>query len=171
MTHNTVSEMVSSMQGMVVALMVASGFTEAEFTELQRGLAKAGATLKTISCDNGLVNGWDNGAFGHYFPVDAHIGEVMAADLDALIIPGGERSVNKLKANLNTARILRNMIDGQKPVVLFGAAMQLLAIASREPTDTVLQFETTADLEVAEWTGKSLKHIATAMVPAVKQAA
>lgn len=164
-------EMVGSMQGMVVALMVASGFTEAEFTELQRGVAKAGATLKTISCDNGLVNGWNETGFGHYFPVDAHIGDVMAADLDALIIPGGDRSINKLKANLNTGRILRNMIDAQKPVVLFGAAMQLLAANGREATDSVLTFETTAGMEVADWTQKSLQHVATGMPELLQQAA
>lgn len=156
-------EMNSSMKGMVIALMVASGFTEVEFTALQRATAKAGATLKTISCDNGLVNGWDTsangGAFGHYFPVDAQLGEVLAADLDALLIPGGERSINKLKNNLNTGRILRNMIDGHKPVVLFGAANSLLAVAGREATPAVLSVITETDAEPAAWVEATLGHI------------
>lgn len=162
MTSIKTGDVNGSMKGMVVALMVASGFLETEFTELQRALAKSGATLKTISCDNGLVNGWDTssgvGAFGHYFPVDAQLGDVLAADLDALIIPGGDRSINKLKNNLNTGRILRNMIDGEKPVILFGAANDLLAVAGREATPVVLS-QTVSDAANNGWADDCLNHI------------
>lgn len=156
-------ETTDTMKGMVIALMVASGFTEVEFTELQRALAKTGATLKTISSDNGLVNGWDTsvpgGTFGHYFPIDAQLGDVLAADLDAVIIPGGERSLNKLKANLNTGRILRNMVDAYKPVVMFAGATSLLATAGREATPTVLAIETADAADSATWVATVLDHI------------
>lgn len=148
----------TELKGMVVAIMVASGFTEVEFTELQRAIAKAGATLKTISCDNGLVNGWAGTGFGHYFPVDAQLGDILAADLDALIIPGGERSINKLKGNLNTGRIIRNMVDGYKPVVMFGDAKGLMDVAGREPTETVLMHDAVTAEDTA-WVQASIAHI------------
>jgi len=150
-----------SLSGLTIAIMVSGGFAETEFTELQRALAKTGATLKTISTDAGLVNGWQGNSWGHYFPIDAQLGDVMAADLDALIVPGGDRSINKLKTNMNTGRILRHMLDAQKPVVMFGAAMDLLAAIERTTDEpTLLTFADRESMTVEEWTKASLAHIA-----------
>lgn len=160
-----------ALKGMVVAMMVASGFTETEFTELQRALAKTGATLKTISCDNGLVNGWDGAGFGHYFPVDAQLGEVLAADLDALIIPGGERSINKLKNNLNTGRIVRNMLDGYKPVVFLGVADALLTQAGREPSPLTMLVSHKEETAALTWVQAVLQHLGTHLLAAENDAA
>lgn len=148
-----------------VALMVAGGFAEIEFTELQRALNKAGATMKTISTDNGLVNGWQGtvqaGAWGHYFPVDAQLGDVLAADLDALIIVGGDRSINKLKANMNSARILRHMLAAEKPVILFGAAVSLLEqIDVASSSSSLLTYAERETLAAEEWVQGTLQHIA-----------
>lgn len=151
-----------SLSGLTVAIMVSGGFAEAEFTELQRALAKTGATLKTISTDAGLVNGWQGTSWGHYFPIDAQLGDVMAADLDALIIPGGERSINKLKTNMNTGRILRNMLDAEKPVVMFGAALELIAQIERKAEDQVslLSYADRETMSTEEWVNGSVAHIA-----------
>lgn len=159
-----------SLKGMTVAIMVASGFTQTEFSELQRALVQTGATLKTISCDNGLVNGWDGNGFGHTFPVDTHLGEILAADLDALVVPGGSRSITKLKTNLNTARIVRNMIDAGKPVVLMGDAAELLTHAARDASSDVMQMTVTAETDAAEtgtsWAQRAVQHIADVLMAA-----
>lgn len=150
-----------------VAIMVAGGFAEVEFTELQRALNKAGATIKTISTDNGLVNGWQGnaqgGSWGHYFPVDAQLGDVLAADHDALVIVGGDRSINKLKGNMNTARILRHMLDAEKPVVMFGSALSLLEQISRTPNEpSLLAYADRETMTAEEWVNGTLAHIASA---------
>ena len=43
--------------GRVIAIMLANGFDEIEFTEPQKKLIEAGATTKVVSRANGLVNG------------------------------------------------------------------------------------------------------------------
>src|SRR3546814_4592100 len=93
--------------GKTVAILVANGFEELEMTEPQRALLGAGATLKLVSPEQGLVNGWHGKAWGHYFPIDTQISEALAADFDALLVPGGKRGIEKLAQNPHTKRLLK----------------------------------------------------------------
>jgi protease I len=113
--------------GKTIAILVANGFEEIEMTEPQRALIKAGAAVRVISPEQGLVNGWHGAAWGHYFPVDKGIAEVLGADFDMLVLPGGTRSVTKLGQNPHTKRILAGFMDGGKPVAAIGDGVELLA--------------------------------------------
>lgn len=117
--------------GKTVAILVANGFEEIEMTEPQRALIKAGATVRVISPEQGLVNGWHETSWGHYFPTDKQIAEVLAADYDMLLLPGGERSVAKLAANPHTKRIIGSFMDGGKPVAAIDDGVSLLAVAQK----------------------------------------
>ena len=117
--------------GKAVAVLVSSGFEELEMTEAQRALLKLGASVKIVSPDPGLVNGWHGQAWGHYFPIDVQVGSMLAADYDMLIIPGGSRHVAKLKDNPHTRRILSSFIDGVKPVAIIGDAVCLLGAKAK----------------------------------------
>ena len=117
--------------GKKVAILVANGFEELEMTEPQRALLKLGASLKIISPEQGLVNGWHGTSWGHYFPTDKQVGDVLAADFDLLLLPGGERSVAKLSPNPHTRRIVGSFMDAGKGVAAIGQGVQLLAVAER----------------------------------------
>jgi protease I len=117
--------------GKKVAILIASGFEEREMTEPQRAVLKAGAKPFLISPDQGLVNGWHGAGWGHYFPIDKQIGEVLAVDYDLLVLPGGDRSVDKLAANPHTRRIVSSFMDADKGVAAFGRGVELLAVAAR----------------------------------------
>lgn len=123
--------------GKTVAILVANGFEETEMTEPQRALLKAGAVLRIVSPEQGLVNGWHGSAWGHYFPVDKPIGEVLAADFDMLLLPGGGRSTTKLAQNPHTRRIIGSFMDGGKPVAAIGEGVSLLALSERIKARTV----------------------------------
>ena len=120
-----------TLAGKTIAFMVASGFEESEFTEAQRALLKAGATLRVLSTDQGLVNGWHGKGWGHYFPVDKAIGEALGADYDMLVLPGGERSVAKLSQSAHTRRIVGHFLDAGKPVAAMDHGIQLLAVPGK----------------------------------------
>ena len=120
-----------ALAGYSVAIIMASGFEETEMTEAQRALLKAGATVKTISPDQGLANGWHGKGWGHFFPIDLQIGEVLGADFDALLLPGGERSVGKLALNPHTKRIVGHFLDAGKPIAAIDQGTSLLPLARK----------------------------------------
>jgi len=117
--------------GKTIAILVANGFEELEMTEPQRALLKQGAQIKIISPEQGLVNGWHGAAWGHYFPVDKQVGDVLAADFDLLVLPGGERSIAKLANNPHIKRILASFMDSGKGVAAIAGGVGLLATAQR----------------------------------------
>jgi len=131
--------------GKTIAILVANGFEETEMTEAQRALLKTGATLRTISPEQGLVNGWHGRAWGHYFPVDKQVGEVLGSDYDMLVLPGGERSVAKLQQSAHTKRIVGHFLDAGKPIAAIDQGVHLLAIPGKLKGRTVVGIETFKD--------------------------
>lgn len=112
-------------------LLIANGFNEEEFTEIQRTLLKTGARLKTIAPENSLSNGWLGTGWGHYFPVDGSISDALGSDFDMMVVVGGARGVAKLQQNPHTARLLRHFLDAEKPLVVMNEAIGLLAQTER----------------------------------------
>lgn len=113
--------------GMNAAILVANGFNEIEMTMFQRGMMEAGATPRIISVENSLANGWQGNGWGHYFAVDKHLADALAADYEILIIPGGHRSHDKLKLTAHTRRFIGGFMAAYKPVMAMGDAVKLMA--------------------------------------------
>lgn len=124
--------------GKKVAILVANGFEELDMTEPQRALLGAGATVKIVSHEQGLVNGWYGAAWGHFFPIDTPAGQALAADFDALLIPGGERGVERLASNPHAKRLVRGFVDGRKAIVAIGHGVLMLESAERLSGRTVV---------------------------------
>lgn len=114
-----------------IAILVSNGFTEQDVTESQRAFRSAGADLRIISADQGLISGWNGEAWGHSFAVDSHIGTALGADYTALIIPGGERSLRKLKQTAHTRRFIGSFMASAKPVIAVNDAIDLLVFSER----------------------------------------
>lgn len=123
--------MSQNQSGRSVLILVANGVDEVQLTEMQRALTKAGAKFTTVAPEQGLVNSWHDNAWGHYFPVDKVVGDVLGSDFDMLVLPGGERSATKLKQNLHTRRILNHFLDAKKTISAIGAGVGLLTQATR----------------------------------------
>lgn len=128
-----------------IAILAANGFEETEMTEPQRALLAAGAMVRLVSPEQALVNGWHGGAWGHYFPVEVPLSSALAADFDGLIVPGGERSIQKLLGTPHMKRFVRGFMDGDKPVAVIGGAINLLAVADRAKGRKIAADENTAE--------------------------
>lgn len=109
-----------------IAIMIANGFDEVEFVEPQKQLLAAGATVKAVSRANGLVNGWYDGSWGHFFPVDADLADTLAVDYAGIVVPGGARSVEKLAEDPHAKRVLKAFMRAGMPVALIGDATSLM---------------------------------------------
>ncbi len=139
--------------GRSVLILVANGVDEVQLTEVQRGLTKAGVKFCTAAPEQGLVNSWHDAAWGHYFPVDRGIGEVLGSDFDFLVLPGGERAMTKLKQNLHTRRIVNHFFDAGKTIAAIGEGVALLSLAARSAGHNVAAPSTLA----AEITAAQMK--------------
>ncbi len=119
--------MAKALQSQKIAVLMSNGFNETDFLSIQKAMIEQGASLRIISTDNGLVNGWDGKGWGHNFAVDAQLNTALGIDYDALIIPGGQRSLDKLKMTAHSRRFIGSFFAAMKPVVCMGDAVQLLA--------------------------------------------
>lgn len=115
------------LSGLKTAILVANGFNETEMTMFQRGMLEAGAYPKIISVENSLANGWQGNTWGHYFAVDCQLADALSADYDILVVPGGQRSLDKLKLTAHTKRFIGGFLAAMKPIMLVGDAPLLLA--------------------------------------------
>jgi protease I len=128
-----------------VAMLVASGFTQNDMIAAQRALLDAGANVRIVSPDNGLVNGWEGASWGHHFAVDNPLAKALGADFSMVIIPGGQRSIDKLKLTAHTKRFVGSFIAAGKPVVMMNEGVGALIVAEAIQGRTVGGPEAMAD--------------------------
>ena len=112
--------------GQNIMFLVANGFVEKDLLALQRAMISGGNTVKLVSSEKNLVNGFNNGEWGLTFPVDEQIDSTLAADYDALVVVGGEQSVSRLVKNLHSQRIIEAFIETSKPMVMINEAQKLV---------------------------------------------
>ncbi len=115
------------LKGENIAILVASGFNESDMAESVRALADTGAKITLLSVDAGLVQGWTGTGWGHYHAVETPLSSALAADFSMLLVPGGQRSLDKLKTSAHTTRFVKGFLTYGNPVAFFGDAVQLLA--------------------------------------------
>ena len=112
--------------GIKVAMLIANGFCEQDMTEMQRALTEAGANVRIVSPEQGLVNGWTGSAWGHHFAVDAVLSTALGADYQMLVVPGGQRSHDKLKLTAHTRRFVSSFMTAKKPVAIMDDALAVM---------------------------------------------
>ncbi len=127
-TKGSVPMRMTNFAGKTVGLMVASGFDEATFIAIQKTMLAANAKLKIISRDAGLTNAWNGTGWGMSYPVDSTLSTTLAVDYDALIIPQGDRHIEKLSTEVHAKRILRAFLRENMPVLILANAIKILDI-------------------------------------------
>lgn len=129
-----------------IAVLLSNGFTEKDLTVLQRLLMPMRVPIRIISMDRGLVNSWAGDNWGLSFAADDALNESLSADYSALVIPGGQRSIDKLKLTAHTKRFIGGFLDTDKPVVVMGEGVDLLAFVDRIANRSVHGPETLKDM-------------------------
>ena len=125
MTRTTIS-------GQKVAIMVANGFDEKSFVEIQKMLMTEDVALKVVSPNSGLVNGWNDDKAGLSYPVDTVLSETLAIDFDALVIPSGKAHIASLKDELHAIRLTRAFLREGMPVLVRDEALEVICEISDE---------------------------------------
>jgi protease I len=99
-----------------VAILVANGFEEVEFTEPKKALEEAGATVHVISPVEGKVKAWAKKDWGNEYAVDNKLNEANAEDYDALLLPGGVMNPDNLRAEEKAVNFTKKFFEKGKPI-------------------------------------------------------
>ena len=121
-----------------LALMVANGFDETQFVELQKLSMQNNAVLKIVSATSGLVNSAAESGMPMSYPVDASLSETLAIDYDALILIEGKH-LETLKDEPHAGRIIRAFLRSEMPVLSVGSASELLEAFGTDITASDIQ--------------------------------
>jgi len=108
--------MANELRNKRVAVLVENGFEQSELVEPRKALQAAGATAEIVSPQSGKVKGWQHANWGDELPVDRRLDEAKAEDYDALLLPGGVMSPDKLRANAAAVKFVKHFVETGKPI-------------------------------------------------------
>ncbi len=100
------------------ALLIADGFEEIEAVTLIDVLRRGGVQVKVAALRGDAVLG----AHGIRLGVDTTVAELAAGELDAVVLPGGQRNAEALRDDARVQALVRAAADGGKLVAAICAA-------------------------------------------------
>jgi len=103
-----------------VAVLVANGFEELEFTKPVELLTKAGAQVDVISFKTGKVKSWNKENWGKEFEVTKTLSDVNPTEYHALYLPGGVLNCDKLRSSEPAIDFVSTFVEEGKPVAAIG---------------------------------------------------
>jgi protease I len=121
--------MVGNLTGRKVALLATDGVEQVELTAPWQALKEAQADVSLVSIRGGTIQGFIHEEKADTFDVDNVAAEVTARDFDALVIPGGVRNTEALRANADAVNLVRGFMEADKPVAAICHAPRLLVEA------------------------------------------
>ena len=119
--------------GKRAAVLVSNGFCEREFKQVNAIFKKLGIVVRIISVDTNMIRGWNKekissqSYWGDEYAPSGVLQDTLACDYDILVLPAGERSIQKLEHEPSLKSFLSSFIKSGKPVVAYNYAVELLA--------------------------------------------
>jgi protease I len=108
--------MANELRNKRVAALVDNGFEQVELIDPKKALEAAGAKVDVISPQSGKVKGWNHTNWGDEAPVDRRLDSVKADEYDALLLPGGVMSPDRLRINKTAVQFVKGFVDSNKPI-------------------------------------------------------
>jgi protease I len=112
-----------------IAILATNGFEQSELEVPLGDLRERGATVHVVSLEAGEIKGWDEDDWGSAVPVDKVLGDVDAADYDALVLPGGQINPDLLRVEKEAVALVKAFAAADKPVAAICHAPWLLVEA------------------------------------------
>lgn len=137
--------MVGDLTGRKVAVLATDGVEQVELTAPWKALKEGRAEVTLVSIKKGSIQGLIHDEKADTFKVDALAKDVSARDFDALVIPGGVRNTEALRANPDAVKLVRSFMELDKPVAALCHAPRLLAEAGAVGGRTLTSHEEIAD--------------------------
>lgn len=104
------------LDGVKVAIVATDGFEQSELIEPRKALEAAGAEVEIVAPRVGKIRAWRGHDWGDEIEVDRPIERARPDDYDALVLPGGVLSPDKLRADAKVVAFVRSFSSAGKPV-------------------------------------------------------
>ena len=108
--------MADDLSGKRIAFIATDGVEQVELTEPWKAVSAAGAQPELLSIEEGQIQGVNHDEKADKFDVDKLVGDASADDYDGLVLPGGVMNPDKLRADEDAVRFVREFVEAGKPV-------------------------------------------------------
>ena len=105
-----------NLEALNIAILVTDGFEQVELVDPRQALDDAGANTKIVSPKKDKVRGWKFTEWGDELPVDLSLNHTTPHEFDALLLPGGVISPDKLRMMPEAVEFVRAFFDSGKPI-------------------------------------------------------
>lgn len=142
-----------------VAVLVADGFEQVEFTSPIEALEQAGAQVEIISLKPGKVRAWQKTDWGDEFEVHKTVAEANPDDYDALTLPGGVLNPDTLRQDSKAVAFVSHFMETGKPIASLCHGPQVLIETNALNGRTLTSYPSVkTDLENAgaQWVDKEV---------------
>ena len=99
-----------------IAFLATNGVEQVELTTPMEAVVAEGAAADIVSTKDGTIQAQKGDNKADTFEVDRTTDRVSVNDYDALVIPGGTKSPDRLRTDANAVAFVRDFVDSGKPV-------------------------------------------------------
>jgi len=120
--------MANTLKESTIAVLATHGFENSELRKPVDSLRQHGATVHIVAPEAGAIRGWADGDWADDIDVDRTIADALprADEYDALLIPGGVMSPDKLRMREDATTFVREFFKDGKPVAAICHGPQIL---------------------------------------------
>lgn len=118
----------NKLSGKTIAILATDGFEQSELFEPQKALESAGAKTEIIS-DKPQIKAWDQTEWGKTIEAHHLLEEANPNNYDALVLPGGVMSPDKLRTNERALAFIQHFHKSHKVIAAICHAPWLLVEA------------------------------------------
>ena len=137
--------MAGDLTGRKVAFLATDGVEQVELTAPWQVVKEARGEVRLVGIRTGTIQGFIHEEKADTFDIDVTVEKVSARDFDALVLPGGIRSTEALRANPRAVEFVRSFMEADKPVAAICHAPRLLVAADAVEGRTLTSHPDLAD--------------------------
>lgn len=116
-------------EGKLMAILAADGFEESELFSPKGAIEAAGGRVEVVSLKAGDIQGFRHMEKGRSIHVDKTLADARADDYDAILIPGGLFSPDRLRTERDALKFASAFVNQRKPVFAICHGPQVLISA------------------------------------------
>lgn len=113
----------------IAVLVAMEGIEQVELTSPWKALEKAGWEPVLVAPEQGEVQAFEHLDKADSFPVDRTVADVSATDFAGLVLPGGVANPDALRLDAGAVGLVRDFVQGGRPVAAICHAIWLLVEA------------------------------------------